>query len=102
MFKLSWLNWLNWITFPMRSFKDENIQSKQVYNSDRLSYLTSKRCFVYVIILTCKTEFFWFTVTSLTSVLLKHGIEKRLLSNINDNGDNNEKTKHLKNLVGNL
>ena len=102
MFKLSWLNWLNCITFLMRNFKDENIQSKQLYNSDRLSYLTSKRCFEYVIILACKLEFFWFTATSLTSVLLKHGIVKRLLSNTNDNGDNNEKTKHLKNLVGNL
>ena len=31
------------ITFLLRSFKDKNIQNKQVdYNSDRLSYLTSK------------------------------------------------------------
>ena len=39
LFKLT--EWSN-ITFLMRSFKDKNIQNKQVvYNSDQLSYLTS-------------------------------------------------------------
>ena len=36
----------------------------------------------------------------LTSALLKHRITKQFLSNINDDGDNNEKTKDLKTRVG--
>ena len=36
----------------------------------------------------------------LTSALLKHRITKQSLSNVNDDGDNNEKTKTLKTRVG--
>ena len=44
---------------------------------------------------------FFYTSTSefLTSALLKHRITK-VLKNINDDGDNNEKTKKLKTRVG--
>ena len=43
----------------MRSFKDKNIQNKNVdHNSDRLSYLTSKTFFEYVTILAGKVETF--------------------------------------------
>ena len=41
--QLSKLTELSNITILMRSFKDKNIQNKQVdYNSDRLSYVTSQ------------------------------------------------------------
>ena len=36
----------------------------------------------------------------LTLALLKHRITKQYLSNFNDGGDNNEKTKNLKTRVG--
>ena len=82
----------------MRSFKDKNIQKKQVdYNSDRLPYLNS--C-VWVcnhfgrqarnfLIHRNKSDF------STTSIELQK-------SNINDDDDNNEKTKNLKNPDGNI
>ena len=47
------------ITFLMRGFKDKNIQNKDVdYNSNRVSYLTSKTFFEYVTILADKLQIF--------------------------------------------
>ena len=55
----------------MRSFKDKNIQNKQVdYNSDRLSNLTCILAGKLQIFGTSTSEF-------LTSVLLNHGITKQ-------------------------
>ena len=43
----------------MRSFKDKNVQDRQMdYNSDRLSYLTSKTFFKVVKILPGTLQFF--------------------------------------------
>ena len=54
--------------------------------------------FEYVTILVGKLQLFLYTATSLTSALLKHRITKQqnsLLSNINDNGDDNGETKNF-------
>lgn len=44
------------ITFLMRSFKDKNVDKQMEYNSDRLSYLTSKTFFKFVNILAGKLQ----------------------------------------------
>ena len=84
----------------MRSYKDKNIQKKQLdYNSDRFLYLTSKTFFEYVTILAGKLEIFLIHRNKSDFSTIPIELQK---SNINDNGENNEKTKKLKTPGGNI
>ena len=72
----------------MRSFKDKNIQNKQVdYNSDRLSNLTNKTFLSMQAFGREATIFLIHELLNFQNIELR----KSLLSNINNDGDNNEK-----------
>ena len=82
-------------TFLIRSFQDKKFQNKQVdYNSDRLLYLTCKN-FEYVTILASEEQIFLIHRN-------KSELQNSFLSNISDEGGNNEKTKQNKKKPGKI
>ena len=86
----------------MKSSKDKNVQDKNVeYNSDQLSCLNSKTFFKFVTISAQKLQTFLIHFNKSDFRTFKNRITKQIFfSNINNNGDNNEKLEKQKN--GNL